>query len=80
MLESTWAFTKKSYPDGELRNFRDRFCVRGDHQIDGVDVFNTYTPVVAWIIVRLLLVLSVVLILQTQKVDYTNTFCQAPLE
>ena len=43
-------------------------------------MFETYAPVVSWITVRILLVLSVVLNLSTQQVDYTNAFCQAPLE
>ena len=46
----------------------------------GIDVFETYAPVVSWITVRILLVLSLVLNLSTQQVDYTNAFCQAPLE
>ena len=34
---------------------------------------------VDWIIVRLLLSLSMVLQLDIQQVDYTNTFCRDPL-
>ena len=80
VLQSTWAFKKKRYPDGDLKKYKARFCVRGDQQIEGVDVFETYAPVVSWITVRILLVLSLVLGLSTQQVDYTNAFCQAPLE
>ena len=80
ILQSTWAFKRKRYPYGTLRKYKARFCVRGDQQIEGVDVFDTYTPVVSWITVRLLLVMSLVFGLATQQVDYTNAFCQAPLE
>ena len=80
ILESTWAFKKKRYPDGALKKFKARFCVRGDQQIDGLDVFETFAPVVAWITVRIMLILSMVLNLSTQQVDYTNAFCQAPLD
>ena len=79
-MDSTWAFRKKRYPDGSLKKYKARFCVRSDQQIEGVDVFETYAPVVSWITVRLLLVLSVVMALCTQQVDYTNAFCQAPLD
>ena len=48
--------------------------------MEGVDVFETFAPVVAWITVRILLILSMILNLETQQVDYTNAFCQAPLE
>jgi hypothetical protein len=80
ILQSTWVFRHKRYPDGSLQKYKASLCVRGDQQIDGIDVFNTYAPVVSWITVRLLLVLSLILGLQTQQVDYTNALCQAPLE
>ena len=66
ILESTWAFKEKRYPDGSLKKLKARCCVRGNQQVDGVDVFETYAPVVTWITVRLLLILSMLLNLQTQ--------------
>jgi hypothetical protein len=80
VLPSTWAFKCKRFPDGLVRKLKARFCVRGDCQIDGVDVFDTYAPVVSWTTVRLLLILSVVLGLATKQVDYTAAFVQAELD
>lgn len=48
------------------RNKKARVFVRGDQQVNGVDVFETYAPVVSWITVQILLVLSIVLGLATQ--------------
>lgn len=79
VLPSVWAFKCKRFPDGLVRKLKARFCVRGDCQIDGVDVFDTFAPVVSWTTVRLLLILSVVLKLSTTQVDYTAAFVQAPL-
>ena len=42
VLQSTWAFRKNWYPDGALKKYKVRFCVRGDQQINGLDVFDTY--------------------------------------
>ena len=53
--------------------------MRGYQQVD-LDMFDTHAPVVAWITVRLLLVISLDFNLATQQVDYTNTFCQAPID
>ena len=72
VLASTWAFKKKRYPDGLLTKFKAKFCVRGDQQVEGMDVFETFAPVVAWITVRILLIMSMILGLETQEVDYTN--------
>ena len=47
ILDSTWAFKKKRYPDGLLNKFKARFCVRGDQQVEGTDVFDTFAPVVS---------------------------------
>ena len=47
VLQSTWAFKRKRYLDGILRKYKARFCVRGDQQIEGVDIFDTYAPVVS---------------------------------
>lgn len=80
ILDSTWVFMRKMYPDGLLKKYKDRFCVRGDQHVDGVDVFETYDPVVSWITVQLLTIVSIILGLSTQQVDYTDTFCQAPLD
>ena len=62
------------------RCYKARFCVRCDQKIDGLGVFDTYASVVSWIIVRLLLVISLVFSLATQQVNYTNVFCQDPLD
>ena len=75
ILDSTWAFRKKKYPDGSLKKYKARFCVRGDQQIDGVDVFEIYSLVVSWITVGLLMILSIIIGLSTQQIDYTNAFC-----
>ena len=71
---------EKRYPDRDLKNFKARFYVRGDQQIDGLDLFEIFDPVVAWITVRILLIFLLVLNLETQQADYINTFCQAPLD
>ena len=48
IIPGTWAFRIKKYPDGRLRKFKARFCVQGFRQRKGVDVFDTYAPVVGW--------------------------------
>jgi hypothetical protein len=57
IVPSTWAFKCKRYPDGSVRKLKARFCVHGDKQVEGVDYFDTYAPVVTWTIVGILLIL-----------------------
>jgi hypothetical protein len=80
-LPSTWAFKCKRYPDGgSVRKLKSRFCCRGDKQIEGVDFFDTFAPIVNWMMVRLMLILSMILGLATKQVDYTAAFVQAPID
>ena len=80
VLGSTWAFRRKRYPDGSLRKLKARICVRGDQQVMGVDVFDTFAPVISWSVVRLVLSLAVAFSWSTAQVDYANAFVQAKLD
>jgi hypothetical protein len=80
VLPSTWAFKCKRFPDGRVRKLKARFCVRGDRQVEGVDFFDTFAPVVNWTTVRLMLILSAILGLSTHQVDYTAAFAHAPMD
>ena len=79
MLPGTWAFKKKRYPDHTMHKYKVRFCCRGDRQIEGVDFFETYSPVVQWSSIRLLLTMTLTNDWVTRQVDYTNAFAQAEL-
>ena len=80
VLPSTWAFRCKRYPDGSVRKLKARFCARGDKQIEGVDCFDTFAPVVNWTTVRLMLILTLILNLATCQVDFTAAFAHAPID
>ena len=80
VLGSTWAFRRKRFPDGRVKKLKARICARGDQQVKGVDAFDTFSPVVSWSTVRLMLILSVALNLATVQVDYDNAFVQAELK
>ena len=80
ILDSTWALKRKRYPDYSIKKLKARMCVRGDQQIEEVDFFDTFAPVVQWSTVRILLVISLYLGMKSRQVDYTNAFVQAPIE
>ena len=79
VIKSTWAFRQKRSPSGEATKKKARFCVRGDLQ-SKFEEFESYSPVVQWSTVRLMLILSIVHGLETRQVDYVNAFAQADLE
>eukprot|EP00957_Ditylum_brightwellii_P071661 5447906-Ditylum_brightwellii.AAC.1 len=53
--------------------------MRGDQQIKDVDYFETFSPVVSWSTVMMVVTLAVNLGLKSKQVDYTNAFVQAGL-
>ena len=79
VIDSTWAFKCKRYPDGLIKKFKARFCARGDQQLEGIDFFETYAPVVQWTTVRLMLILEVLLGLKSKQGDVTAAFLHADI-
>ena len=76
VLPGTWVFKRKRSPDGEITKYKARYCVRGDLE-EGEP--ETFAPVVAWSSVRLFLVLSMTLNLDTCSIDFGSAFVQARL-
>jgi hypothetical protein len=77
ILPGTWVFHRKRSPDGIVKKFKARYCVRGDLQEGD---FETFAPVVAWSTVHLFLVLTMMLGWNTCSIDFSNAFVQASLD
>ena len=80
VISSVWALRRKRYPDGSIRKLKAQICAQDFEQKEGIDYFETYAPVVQWITVRLILIMSILLRLHNKQIDYTSAFMQAPLE
>jgi hypothetical protein len=80
VISGVWALKRKRYPDGRVRKLKGRYCARGFEQVEGVDYFETFSPVVMWLTVRLLLIMSILLNLETTQIDYTAAFVHAPID
>ena len=80
VLPMTWAFKLKRYPDDLAKKFKARFCVRGDRQVEGIDYFETWAPVVQWTTVRSMMILATNKKLCSAQADITAAFVHAPLD
>jgi hypothetical protein len=80
VLDSVWSFKRKRFPDGFIKKLKARFCIHGGQQEKGIDFDDTFSPVVAWSTVRMMLILSIVMELKTKQVDFTLAFVQAKLD
>ncbi len=80
VIPSMWAFKCKRYPDGCIKKFKSCFCARGDKQLEGIDFFETYAPVVQWTTIRLMFILEILLGLQSKQGNFLCAFLHGELE
>jgi hypothetical protein len=66
--------------NGMIRKLKARFCARGDNQMEGVDLFETFSPVCNWKTVRIMLLISLIYDFATLQVDYTAAFTQSDID
>jgi len=80
LINSVWSYHRKHSPDGELIKYKACLCADGRQQKFGIDYFTSYAPVITWTTVRLVLLLSVLLNLHCQQIDFTQAFPQANID
>ena len=81
VLYGFWALKTKRYLDGQVNKLKlkAQYCACGFEQHEGVDYFKTFSPVVIWLTVQLLLMMSIVLDSDTSQIDYTAAFVHDPI-
>ena len=79
-LPLVWSMKRKSNPVGEIIKWKARLCAGGHKSIDQVDYWGTYSPVVSWSSVRLMLVIAMINNWHMQSIDFVLAFPQAPVK
>ena len=80
VFPGTWSFKLKRKPDWIFRKFKARYCVSGDIQKRlSHKALKSYSPVVQWATVRLMLILQCIIGLQSQSIYFTNAFAQSDI-
>ena len=80
VLPGTWSFKCKRKPDWTIRKFKTQYCLRWDIQKRlSTKPLNSYSPVVQWATVRLMLIFQCILGLQSQSIDFKNAFAEADI-
>ena len=80
VVKAIWSFKRKRSPDGTLLKHKARLCAHGGMQEHGEHYWDTYSPVVQWLTVRLMLTLSAILGLKSRSIDFTLAYTQADLD
>jgi hypothetical protein len=69
-IAAIWSFKRKRNPLGEITKYKARLCCHGGQTVKGVHYDETFSPVVAWSTVRLLLTLSHVYGWHARQIDF----------
>ena len=79
-LDSVCVFKVKRNPDNSVKNFKARLCIRGCKQQQGVDYNETFSPVVRYDSLRILLAVAAQLDLEIVQFDIRSAFLYGELE
>ena len=79
-VPAIWSFRRKRALDWTITKWKARLCPHGGKQVEGIDFWETYAPVVAWSTVRLILILSMLTGMRNRQVDYVLAYTQAPID
>ena len=79
-IKAIWSFKRKRFPDGRLNKHKARICAHGGMQQWGENYWETYSPVVNAMTVKLLLVIAKIHGLESKSIDFVLAFPQAELD
>lgn len=73
-------FQGKYKADGSLNRYKARLVARGFQQNTGIDYFNTFSPVIKPLTLRIMFSLAVTYDWKVQRVDINNAFLNGQLK
>ena len=71
---------QKRGPVREIRKWEARLCTGGQNPLEYMDDWNTYSPVVSWNTVRLMLAMALINNWHMQPIDFLLAPLQAPVK
>ena len=79
-IPMVWSMKRKRNPLGEITKWEARLCAGGHKYIEIVDYWSTYSPVVPWQTIRLVLILALIKNWHIRSVDFVMAYLQANIK
>ena len=79
-LSSKWDFKRKRKVDGSIDKYKARLVIKGYKQTEGLDYFDTYSPITRINSIRMVLEIAALRNLEVHKMDVKIAFLNGDLE
>ena len=79
-LGSKWIFTRKMKVDGTIDKYKARLVVKGYRQKEGLDYFDTYSPLSRITSIRVFIAIAALRGLEIHQMDVKTAFLNGKLE
>ena len=79
-IPMVWSMKRKRNPLGDIIKWKARLCAGGHKQVHGVDYWSTYSPVVSWSTLRIVMNLALVHNWHMEAIDFVLAYPQAPCQ
>ena len=79
-IPMVWSMKRKRNPIGEITKWKARLCAGGHKSIEFIDYWTTYSPVVSWSTVRLLIIMALINEWYMQSIDFVLAYPQAAIK
>ena len=79
-VSSKWVFKRKRKVDGSINKYKARLVIKGYRKTEGIDYFDTYSPVMRINSIRMVFAIAILRNLEVHQMDVKTAFSNGELD